>query len=278
MPITVELDIFSGRPNPVWEVSDDDLASLSLRPEALVEQAATAEVADAASGLLGYRGFRIVGDASDSVSLATAGEEAAASSLLVGNPDLERQLLKTGGAILEESLLTEVSNAIGQTPAAIAESLQAAACPPCRGATAPVYNPAWWNNNAVILRNNNCYNYANNQATNTFAQPGRGSGRIFSQLTCADVGAAAVRDGLANAPSFANPTPGWYVALVIWPGRDYHWYRQDRHGCWSHKPGQTPVRNVDNAGRTITDPRTCNRGPYTVFCTYMTTRSGVRIR
>jgi hypothetical protein len=71
---------------------------------------------------------------------------------------------------------------------------------------------------------------------------------------------------------------GWYVALVIWPNSDYHWYRQDNVGCWSHKPGSTAVRNVDNAGNPITDPKTCNRGPYTVFCTYMVTNSGVHIR
>ena len=29
--------------------------------------------------------------------------------------------------------------------------------------------------------------------------------------------------------------------LVIWPNRDYHWYRQDADGTWSHKPGSTKV-------------------------------------
>ena len=66
--------------------------------------------------------------------------------------------------------------------------------------------------------------------------------------------------------------------LVFGPGRDYHWYRQDSTGCWSHKPGSTAVRNVDNAGSTISDPMTCNRGPYTDFCTYMVTKRGVIIK
>jgi hypothetical protein len=56
------------------------------------------------------------------------------------------------------------------------------------------------------------------------------------------------------------------VALVIWPGRDFHWYRLDRTGRWSHKPGVTPASDVDNSGNPIADPRTANRGPYTVFC------------
>lgn len=33
-------------------------------------------------------------------------------------------------------------------------------------------------------------------------------------------------------------SPGTYkVALVMSPGQDYHWYRQDADGFWSHKPG-----------------------------------------
>ena len=70
---------------------------------------------------------------------------------------------------------------------------------------------------------------------------------------------------------------GWYVALVIWPNVDYHWYRQDNVGCWSHKPGKTAARNTDNSGNRITDPRTCNRGGYTQFCGYMNTGSWVVI-
>jgi hypothetical protein len=92
---------------------------------------------------------------------------------------------------------------------------------------------------------------------------------------------SAVSDGLHPCPNFAGtlgPGHGWYVALVIWPGQDYHWYRQDKVGCWSHKPGHTPVINHDNSGRPITDPRTCNRGGYTNFCTYMITTRHVRIR
>ncbi|MBV9102244.1 MAG: hypothetical protein JO060_01570 [Candidatus Eremiobacteraeota bacterium] len=50
------------------------------------------------------------------------------------------------------------------------------------------------------------------------------------------------------------------------PGYDFHWYRRDRDGTWSHKPGGTEARNVDNSGHIITDPRTADRGPYTQFC------------
>ncbi len=128
---------------------------------------------------------------------------------------------------------------------------------------------------------NNCYNYANDQATDTFAQPGRATGHMYTALNCPSVRAGATSDGLHACPNFAGtlgPGHGWYVALVIWPNVDYHWYRQDKVGCWSHKPGGTKARNTDNSGRPITDPRICNRGNYTVFCTYMITTRHVRIR
>jgi hypothetical protein len=104
---------------------------------------------------------------------------------------------------------------------------------------------------------------------------------MYTALTCASVQPAAQSDGLAAVGNFNGTLAaghGWYVALVIWPNNDYHWYRQDKVGCWSHKPGQTAARNIDNAGHQITDPKTCNRGPYTVFCSYMVTKRGVHIK
>jgi len=39
-----------------------------------------------------------------------------------------------------------------------------------------------------------------------------------------------------------------YLALVIAPGWDFHWYRKGEDGMWTHKPGGTPATNVDNSG------------------------------
>ncbi len=41
--------------------------------------------------------------------------------------------------------------------------------------------------------------------------------------------------------------------------RDYHFYRQDKGGRWSHKPGRTEVTNRDASGNPITDPRRADR-------------------
>jgi hypothetical protein len=128
-----------------------------------------------------------------------------------------------------------------------------------------------WNDHGVRQSNNNCYNYSTDKRTDTFAQPGRGTGRsITVPLTCSEVGGAAISDGLRSR-SDGNDDPDaccHTVALVLWPGSggDYHWYRRDKDGTWSHKPGSTKATRLDNAGKRITDPRTADRGPYTVFC------------
>lgn len=130
------------------------------------------------------------------------------------------------------------------------------------------YQPAFWNNNLGRKRSNNCYNYANNKSSNTFAQPGRAAGSQYTELTCKAVHAAAVRDGLEpitdiNAGSYKN-----VVALVVGNGMDYHWYRRDANGRWTHKPGRGDATEVDNAGKVITDPKTADRGFYKDFCGY----------
>ena len=200
---------------------------------------------------------------------------------------IETWLLSTAGSQISDDVKIHVQDSL---QSAISDELLLykwpfphAKCHPCVAADAPVYNPAIWNT-AAVQPNNNCYNYANNRITNTFAQPGRATGHMYTQLNnCAAAGAVepgAVSDGLHPVPNFAGHLTaghGYYVALVLWPGTDFHWYRQDKVGCWSHKPGSTAARNIDNAGHAIADPKIANRGPYTVFCTYMVTNHRVHI-
>jgi hypothetical protein len=49
------------------------------------------------------------------------------------------------------------------------------------------------------------------------------------------------------------------IAMVVDPGDDYHFYRQDSNGLWSHKDGANPVKRVDAEGQLIWDPRTAVR-------------------
>src|SRR5439155_21692689 len=79
---------------------------------------------------------------------------------------------------------------------AVEEDAEALAPPPPRPCIIhnTRYTPGFWNRPAVQAHNN-CYNYAMNYRSDTFAQPGRISGHMYTALTCANVGTAANWDG-----------------------------------------------------------------------------------
>jgi len=126
--------------------------------------------------------------------------------------------------------------------------------------------------------NNNCYDYGNDIATNTFAQPGRGTGVCCStcrpcvENTCEAVKNAAISDGLqwigTELPS-TLPEKGHYVSLHIWPDSNFHWLRMNADGKWSHKPGGSPVRDYDNNHAQISDPHEADVSPWSEHCGYM---------
>jgi hypothetical protein len=145
---------------------------------------------------------------------------------------------------------------------------------------APLWEPAWWNDAGQVQYNNNCYNYGTDYRTDTFAQPGKANGAMYSAITGPEVRAGALADALLAAPNSNKcPKEGHLVALVIAPGWDFHWYRKGRNGRWTHKPGGTQATNLDNSGNLILDPRTADRGYYTDFCCFMIVMHGhVKIR
>ena len=289
MTSLVKLRVFSGRPNPVFALSGPQEQELIARLERA--QTLTGRRPSGVFGGLGYGGFSISRPADDPAGpLEALVHEGVIDRGLNGpnaidNVDLEGWLANIVGPQLSERLREHVRNRLvaaptPDNPAFALAPRSGAVCPQCNAPDAPAYNPGIWNVPAVQPYNN-CYNYANNQITNTFAQPGRATGHEAQHMTCADVTAAATSDGLQAVPNFSAPLQkggGWYVALVIWPGQDYHWYRQDNSGCWSHKSGQGPARDIDAAGNPIVDPQTCDRGPYTDFCTYMVTNYNVHIQ
>jgi uncharacterized Zn-binding protein involved in type VI secretion len=136
----------------------------------------------------------------------------------------------------------------------------------------PPYEPSRWNKQPV-KGSTNCYAYAANDPDGHppgKPQPGEKCGHPATAVSCAEVSRASVCDGAPDPPP---AKPGYYVvALVCDPGVDYHWYRQDDNGNWSHKPGNTDATNVDASGNPITNPKTANRDygsiDYSQFCGY----------
>jgi hypothetical protein len=253
--------------------------------------------------VLGYRGLIISAARDDQVpegfpsSFRVSGQLAAgykrpeskAAPLDVGEEEeLARFLLSTGRDFLDEGVMEFAEKQMrtqthgSQAAETMKEDMEAqklAAAPPCVIHNTP-YNPGFWNQPAV-QPHNNCYNYAMNWRSDTFAQPGRITGHPWTVITCANVGTAAAWDGCKSICSGSNKN----VALVVAPGPgfiDYHWYRRHSQGFWGHKPGGTAARNVDNLGRLIDGtrltPANCNRGPYTIFCGYRFSPTGMRVR
>lgn len=136
-------------------------------------------------------------------------------------------------------------------------------CPPI------LFDPKKWNDGGMIQGCNNCYNYACDIRTDNFAQPGKGaSPPVYPwPCQCSKVKPAAEADGLVPCKEKC-PGCSHKVALVMDPGFDFHWYRQDSDGTWSHKPGCSAARNTDESDHPISNPETCDRGGYTDFCGY----------
>ncbi|MBN1372710.1 MAG: hypothetical protein JW987_12285 [Anaerolineaceae bacterium] len=304
--LLITADIFSGRPNPGWTLTDEKLVKTALREIArnrdLVLDSALPEA------VLGFRGVVIEPlsdelakdfDVPSSMYIALGADKAAKgaeiaewlislipkSEMPVGAGPDTMALDESLQGFLQSQLdmgsrMATVDGAEAVGAVESAEEAQAI----CYYDLTP-YNPGFWNTDANVRLHNNCYHYASNKRRNSFrvlpggGQPGAGCGHMYTALTCAEVTRAALCDGLHRRYNCFPDTeyPRHLVALVIWPGNDFHWYRKQREGYWAHKPGSTAVRNVDNRNIVIANPAACDRGPYTEFCGYFYTCRSQRI-
>lgn len=305
--LRVEVDIFSGRPNPTWIVTSEALTQTVLTT--LKEnRGLTGEDGKRFQGL-GFRGVQIqvLGDHDDIRAtklpqrfvLATGtGAKLKRGGQLAGT--LIKEMTKSSQIVLPEHSITPIDKRMQElilaelgkfmaNPPRIPPPVKARSvsrrvtvhdtrCDQCQYEIS-LFNPDFWNKDSYVRTNNNCYNYSRNWRTDTFAQPGRASGHPNGVMQCAQVASAARFDGLVDRCKClpASEYPRRLVALVIWPDWDYHWYRQQIGGFWGHKPGPTAARNTDNSGVVIANPETCDRGGYTNFCEYFYAGKSVKI-
>ena len=289
MPLKLTIDIFSGRSNPVLIVDEKDVKKILDKIDLSGKSRAISSKTAQHPGGLGYRGIIVEQTSRVTKSLPKK------MHLTHKNMFSDGNIAELNGEAFEDFVFSKLSRfkdvpnrkefknfldkevrrfkgrATIPGQILIPPILNTCSC-------APDADIAFWNDGSTIQGSNNCYNYASNYRTNTFAQPGKSSGLQYTSLSGCSVAAGqrsakdgAIADKLTDLPLANNrcPAKGHLVALVIAPSFDFHWFRKGPNGMWSHKQGFTAVQLADNSGNPISDPRTADRGPYTQFCTFM---------
>jgi hypothetical protein len=296
--LKIEVDLFSGRPNPEWIITDTETSDSLL--DAVAHNPEVAAVPGTGYQGLGFREVLVSYLADDPGRKARPRVPrqfalgSTASRNFEASTELALTVVNTIGRSREVQLVSHtltpltadlwdlivdrirIASRVKRDPSVFPVAphnprISTVADPRCETCRYEVseFNPAFWNA-PTVQPLNNCYNYARNWRTDTFAQPGRAHGAGTGTKSCPAVTTAAMADGLVRRCTCLPESefPRRLMALVIDPGVDYHWYRHQRGGFWGHKPGKTAARNVDNAGAVITDPEMCDRGGYTDFCGY----------
>ena len=156
----------------------------------------------------------------------------------------------------------------------------------------PDYNPSKYNKHPGLKSSQNCFAYAfhhtilpkhctKDSCNASFHQPGIKSGHPrWSEVNgkrCPDLLGRLLGDVPSiRLSTFTKRCPKHMTkaAVVTDENEDYHFYRQDSNGYWSHKPGSTDVTNKDADGRFIYDPALAARYysktglDYKNFCGY----------
>jgi hypothetical protein len=168
----------------------------------------------------------------------------------------------------------------------------------------PDFNPDLYNKHRGVKEALNCFAYAfdyrklpkskdctKDSCPVSFPQPGRASGYPkWSKVNgkrCPDLMARLFGDVPdLKVSSFEGRCPRKYskIALVVDEDEDYHFYRLDSNGYWSHKPGATSVTHLDATKRPIYDPKLASRKyqdsglHYDQFCGYLCAPKTRRLR
>lgn len=152
-----------------------------------------------------------------------------------------------------------------------------------------------WNDNPYIRKSHNCYSYFLNKLQKgpiksckkrpinercLKPQPGYYAGeptiRNRKKYTCKNMTKRVLKDSkFVHLTEFDKNCPKDYYmgALVVHPGKTYHFYRRDKNGLWSHKDGSAKVSLVDADFKLIKNPKFSNqkfsdKKYYSDFCNY----------
>ncbi|MFI7419574.1 hypothetical protein [Nonomuraea sp. NPDC049684] len=289
--LEVELDIFSGMPNPTWTLTYEEEGELTERIRAVPQQVSPLHTSGEAFGL-GYRGFivRLIKDDNGPWSRYQSSRETpfpiefrVGSVPTDAGSSVAEWLLETSARRVgvDDELLSSASRGVNLIPPPPEdpppppqsggsrpgkqeqsfEGIRGVWLDPC-----PDANSLYWDNYATfngpdVVGKNNCYCFAANHIANRrYALPGLRGGAPAQSMSVGQIASGLDADGWRET---CQQPDGLTIAGAVWPGQDYHFYRLVTNGdewLWAHKQGGTPVIHEDRSGRTLKRIQT---GPYT---------------
>lgn len=281
MSVEVTLRLFSGTPDPVWTLPSQDAQRIQAWIAATSPPVISAnKPAESAPPFepTGYLGFYV----SDQTHAIADTRFVPAGTLFP--PDLHGP--ERVDEFLFKSIPSTVQTTLGLDPGILTErALQPIQGMPemsrvltCGSTFYQAERSRWNQRNAI--RNNRCYGYAANVfLENAVAlPPGRNHHWTEDELLAAsnrDAFQPRGKQSLAACPAAG----GHWVAACLGgdePYVDFHFFRLDSDGTWSHKPGDRRSRKVDDLGNPIGDlSRAQFHEPY-VFCGFLSVGDDVR--
>src|SRR5450759_1348594 len=207
--LRITIDMFSGRPNPIWFITDPNESQL------LLDRVVQAPSLQAKPGTgfdgLGYRELQVAVVGDDPLPKgvpaqfalgSTASQDLAGSGELARRVivDMERQAeihlpsheLTPLTAEIRDLALEQLDLLLSDPPTwrpptskrgnPLITTTPSPLCERCQYEISQ-YIPGFWNTPAV-QPHNNCYNYARNWRTDTFAQPGLAHGAQTHIMSC----------------------------------------------------------------------------------------------
>jgi len=127
-----------------------------------------------------------------------------------------------------------------------------------------------------VAGDTNCYTYALNIPDHGWAYPGelkknfnKKSSLTKKDLNKSYIREALIKDGLKEVDiKDVSPKTHHVIAAVVAKEQDFHFYRWNKDGKWTHKKGHRIPQNTDEMGYEINDPEKATRGKYNEFIGY----------